>query len=207
MNSTIKFRFLLAFFFAASISSAQDSIVKKDAEKSFGVFNLSAIYAVPIGNSFVKDGFEIKPGFAFDFHFNINKTPILLGFHFRSFDADIKNTDVVGNYTDSDITYIGIKLGYQYILNDDFRVSAFLGVGSRKYHNSEPVNSDFSFRDGGTSVPFTIEFDYQFSKYFGAFASTGYQIDFLDINAPPEIRGDFDTVDYINFQLGMRIAF
>lgn len=207
MISTIKVKITILFLLAVSGLKAQDSLSQNTEIVQYGSLSISAIYAIPTGDSFVNKAYQMKPGFAVDLYFILSASNILLGFSLNTFDADVQNLESAGNYTDSNITYFGVKLGYQYSISKKIKLLGFAGIGPRTYYNSEPVDSDFEFRDNGTSMPLDIRFVYQFSQNFGCFTSVGYQVDWLNIDTPPEISDDFDTITYFNLQLGMRILF
>lgn len=154
----------------------------------------------PVGNNVGTEAYHTNFGGKFSFQYNVAYSGILVGSYLNFNSVDITNTSVVGNYKNSKIAIIGFLIGYQHDFHKTWRTYLGLGVGDVSYNNE---GFGYTFEDSGTAVWFNLKAAYYPTDFFGVYLSGTFRKDILNLDAPTEIRKNFN-VSYISFGLGLQ---
>ncbi|MDR6301194.1 hypothetical protein [Mesonia maritima] len=204
MNSPINIFIFVVFFGISAHLFSQEENNKFPQDDHYIVFKFGYTQPIAVGDNFASKTFTNITGIDAEVFFNLSDGQFLLGLHYGNTYNRIKNNELVGGQNKTNTFFIGPLLGYQFYPRNDFRFMISAGVGAVKYKNF--LNDDFRIvADTGTTVWFNPEFSYHFWKVLGVYFSPNFRKDFLSIEAPEPIQGFFNSTNYINLKLGIRL--
>ena len=174
---------------------------EKETSKTTFLFDVGIFYPIPIGESFVAEGMETRPGLklASFFHF---EERFLLGLQMDIFGAKVIEHDITGVYDNSRVTLISVAGGYQFKVNEKFQGEVIAGAGPVRYRND--LIDGKEFLDTGASYWISPRISYFLYPDFSAFLSTSYRVDVMKTDVPPQLEELFGNVNYLSFSLGVR---
>lgn len=206
---TLNIKLLALFLMFSFTSLAQENQPIPETEKTqeeekpsrkFGNINLGLYTPIAFGDNFVNNGMNLKPGIKFSFKVHIVEN-IFIGNYFSFFNASITNSEITGYYNNTTNYILGGVVGYEQDF-DKWSVFVGLGIGYSIYDNNGIGDN---FNDTATALWFNPEINYAFSKRFSAFVSPELRHDFMNIEAPSQIKDNFDHVSYLNIGFGIRL--
>jgi hypothetical protein len=202
MNLTIR-HFIFGIVLGATPMLAQENVPKTDSitYKKTVSFNLSLIQPIAIGDNFMANGTDINLGGRFDVRAHFLKK-ISLRLRLEGFGYDVTDPSATGLYDRGSVLSISIAGGYQFFEGTDFGISASAGVGSANYGN---IQGGERFGEAATIFWAGAEATFALNRYIHIFGGIEIRSDQLNINTPPQIQLQFNSVQYIVLHAGIRI--
>ncbi len=190
----------------AVISNAQvkDSIDVADEPFRLVAFDIYLQRGFPTGDNFVGNGFEPGIGFGSRIQFYVYKD-IYVGGALTQDYFDVKNPAATGLFDRTTKFNAYLYAGYDYKLNDIWRVQADLGYGySQNKNRLDSGNGGGKFRDAGNVLRLTTNLEYEFTEGVSVVLTPSYEKVFYDIRVPQAREQQFASGDYLNIGLGVR---
>ncbi|SDB47943.1 hypothetical protein SAMN03097699_1600 [Flavobacteriaceae bacterium MAR_2010_188] len=207
----IKSWVLYAFLISSSIGFSQSETPVSDENENgnwdddhYANFTVGLYYPIAFGDNFSSKALKHEPGFEINGFVNLGESKLLLGLHYNQFSADVSQISLIGDYDRTRVTGIGPMLGYHLIRTKDWRIILSAGGGAVRYLNYKGTKQ---FSDSGTSFWVNPSIQYHVNKTLGAYFSTTYRYDRMQIEAPEEYRDFFKSAKYLNLSLGLSIVF
>lgn len=198
-----KFIFVAVLIFFSIQSWSQDSLqVKTDkiSDNPVGSFSAGAYFANSVGSSFVKQGLDVKPGFALSLRAYVLPR-LTVGAHYNFMRAEVSNPQITGNYDRTNIWVFGGTLGYEFKLFPKIDLLAIGGVGSAVYRNQK---GSVRFTDRGLALWLTPEISYFLTESLAFYLSPEYRYDRMHIDVPQPLERSFKNISYVSLGAGIR---
>lgn len=202
--------FIAALIISSSLAAQEDentriatteTTQKSDGPgKNIGSITLGPYFPIAFGDNFVTEGMKLKTGARLSLKFRA-LNDFYIGPYFSFFRSNVTNRELLGSYTNSTNYLFGAIIGYEKHI-DKFDLSIGLGVGAATYRN---VGFGDIFSDTATAIWLNPEVSYRFSTYLGVFIAPELRHDFMNIDAPAELKNTFKGVNYVNISFGLRI--
>jgi hypothetical protein len=182
----------------------KDTITSGKYQKSL-IFSVEVFKPYTTENSFIGRGTEAKTSFNLGVQMFIYKNFFIGGFTGASY-LQVKDSQFTGNYRRSTVAHSYFNFGYELPINEDLRLGASVAlIGSARYKNK--VNNSGSVRqiDNAKLNKYGVYLSYKVDGALSIFAGYSYRVDKTKINTAPEIQDNFNTINYHNFSIGIKI--
>ncbi|MDX1462247.1 MAG: hypothetical protein R3359_04255 [Marinirhabdus sp.] len=202
MNLNIK-SVLAGLLLLATPVVAQDDAIAKDSityNKTVS-FTLGVFQPIAMGDNFISNGASTNVGGRFEFRAHLLQK-VNLGIRFDGFGYDVTNTQITGLYDRGTVLSIAFLGGYDIIEKDKITVTAVATFGSTNYNNRQ---NDEVFRESANTFTIGGEAMYALNRYFNVYGGLEFRSDQLNINGPPQIQSQFNSVQYLAVQAGLRL--
>ena len=158
----------------------------------------------PTGDNFVGNGLSSGTGFGIRLQSDIYQN-IYIGGALSQDYFDVKDEQAIGQFSKATKFNAYFFAGYDYVINDDWNITADLGYGYSQNKNKQ----DFSqgggtFKDTGNLLRLTTSAEYALSNGISVYVSPSFEKVFYNIDAAPASGDNFDVGNYFNLALGFR---
>ncbi|WP_415180559.1 hypothetical protein [Nonlabens sp.] len=201
----------MLFFMVAGISLAQEEVsettaLHSESPKRLFLTDLYVQRGIPSGDNFAGNGLDGGIGFGMRMQFYLLKNFYIGGALSQDF-MSVKNTSIAGEYSRATKFNAYLFVGYDYLLNDDWNVTADLGYGySQNKNRQNSSQGGGKFRDTGNVLRFTTSLEYTFSSGVSFFFSPSYEVVNYNIDAAAALNNTFNNGNYFNLALGVRLS-
>lgn len=196
--------FLVFLFTVSSTCSGQETIFpQEDIGNTYVHIITSAAFPKPLGNNFLSEAYNVKPGFMGELSIFFEKR-YFIGYQGIFNTSEVENTALVGQFDKSRIQHHYIQGGYSFLpRKNSLGITAGIGLGLVLYTN---FKEDTKFSDNGFSYMANAKGSYRFSKYFGFYAGVQLSHDNLNIQTAPEIENFFKNTNILFFSVGLVLS-
>ena len=204
MNSLIKLLKLGLLLMIVFPAIAQDStdVAKKSHYNRKGMITVGFYGINPNAESYVNQGYSLGEGY--DVSVSGYVAPhVILGTRITVFRGSVTDKQLVGNYDLTQFNLFGTQIGYHFFEEKRIQLIVQGGFGWVNYRNSKPGAKDF--KDSGSSYYFNPQLSILIFKWLAVYGAVDFRFDKLKIKAPPEIKNNFDHVNYVNISTGIRL--
>lgn len=206
MRSIIKTTILGSLLLSYNVSQSQEK--KTDSLGGFPDRTFAADFyfqrAVPSGDNFVGNGLSTGIGFGFRLQYDVHKNIYLGGALTQDF-FDVENTQAIGEFSTTTKFNAYLFAGYDYIIDDDWNITADLGYGySQNKNRQNSIQGGGKFKDTGNVLRLTTSLEYVISSDISVYVSPSFERVFYKIKTAPALGENFDTGDYLNLAVGFR---
>lgn len=168
-----------------------------------GYVNFGINHNVGIGDNIISKNFDGRTGFNVGFGMNVYKK-IIAGVDYSLFYNTIKDKSLVGQYSRSNVSFFQFQVGYYLSLSNNLKLIPRFGIGPIEYNNQK---ANIKFNDTGTGIAILPEINYIISDNFAIYLAPTYRRDFMQTEAPEEVRDFFRKVNYFQFRFGINLFF
>jgi hypothetical protein len=177
MKSIIKLAALASLFLNTSLSYSQESENNPPSKFPDRIF-AADIYiqnAMPSGDNFIGNGLSNGIGYGIRLQRDVYKNIYVGGSLTQDF-FDVENTQVIGEFSRTTKFNAYLFAGYDYVINDDWNVTADVGYGYSQNKNSQnSLQGGGKFRDTGNVLRITTSLEYSFSAGVSVYVSPSYE--------------------------------
>ncbi len=193
---------LCASSLLAQEEPGDDRVDFDDLEKfSSGYFQVGINHYIPVGSSYVKDGYSFGVGGDFQYNQYLFKD-FLIAFQYNWNNADIEDMQVTGNYTSSAVSNFGFAVGYRFRVLKDFELTPKIGAGEVSHHNKQ---GSIDSNDSGTYYHLGTDVAYNFTKRWSFYTNGQYRISKMDIAVDGSRNNYFNSIPYFIMSFGIRL--
>jgi len=216
MRLSLATKVLIILAFGLQLNAQNDSISKNtktlkvpflfDEERQyFGAMSLTYQSPMPYGNNFIGEEYEGKGGYNFKFQVYVFKN-FFVGFSYGFSYFDTKNTQLLGNYTESSVEEISGVLGYEFVPLPKVRLGINTSIfGNATLSNSIPLG--YGNKDFGKLRNFGVNLEYEFIEKLNVFVEYNWRTIKSEINVPEELASFFDKGTYKTLNIGLKFNF
>ncbi len=194
--------FIIFFFLCCNIW-AQETLEKEpetDKENAAGIFSFGVYIANPLGNNFVNQGLDLKPGFQFNLRVYVLPR-FTIGLNYNLVRGDVIDTRLTGNYDTAQIRVMGGTLGYEFPILTKLGLEVMGGFGQVSHKNK---HGGIVFKDRGFTLWLAPELSYFFTKSISLYVAPELRYDRMNIDVPQSLESSFKNVPYFSVGAGMR---
>lgn len=172
---------------------------QRDSLKSVVFFSFEAVQPIPLGDSFIKEGLDLKLGGELSYNVYLFDK-VLVGAGYNWFKGRVINKQVTGNYDRTNVSVIFGTTGYRFFPLKNVELLFTFGLGYVRYMNRI---DDLDAYDDGTSYWLSPKVSYQFIKNFSVYTLIDFRRDKLDIQVPNALDDFYNKIYYANVSLGI----
>lgn len=206
-------KILSVFLCASTICFGQNDVEVLETEekpkilKTYYSYNFQYFMPQAFGDNALANGTTGVGGLNFKLQLGIYKG-FFVGGNLGAAYLEVTNPEIVGNYKKSTVSNNYLFMGYEYYVSEKFK----LGLSVAPFAKTKYKNKIFEASEGrqyDTGSFFNVEFysDYKISNHLAVFVSYAYRKDELNIVAPSEIQSQFNTAQFNQFGIGVKLCF
>lgn len=206
MNLILSFKTFL-FLFLVGYGSVRAQAIAEEQEKTnryydvLGNAKVGFLMPTGYGNNFLSDGYDTWNGIHLDGKVYIERR-ISLGIQLQFFKGRVTNQEIVGTVDASRFTHGFVFGSYNpFGKNSDWTLELGLGLGFVDLRNEVGFQR---FNDSGFALMAQSELSYRINKWLGLYLLLQNNWDFLSIDAPEEIKKNFNNLQIFAPSAGLK---
>lgn len=209
MLSITRASIVIFLLFTSIMSAQQDSLKtisdnKEQFKRKFS-FAFSLRNVNPTGDNFAGEGLSNGLGGGLGIHYYMTHD-FYIGGALEYDGLRIDDISIVGPYERITKFNTYIYVGYEFTINDQFRLLSDIGYGHTENRNRQNVDQGGAkFKDTGGLLRIGTSLDFLISDKMAFYVGPSYEYVFYDIDAARSLETNFERGNYFNITLGIRL--